>query len=158
MSKQTDFNPYFLNLNNVFCDNIYQYAYIKRYGSNEILYKQGDEPLNLYILLFGQLKKFDKTPHIMDCTVGEFIGAHANFANICYPKTIKIFSPSEILVIWFDYLQDKIERHQHILKEVVQSLIKKRRIVSNILNQQYLQDLKQDISIDSSNTCDTYVF
>lgn len=148
MSKHTDFNPYFLNLNNVFCDNIYQYAYIKRYGSNEILYKQGDEPLNLYILLSGQLKKFGKTPQMMDSTVGEFIGAHANFANICYPETIKIFSSSEILVIRFDYLQEKIEQHQNILKEVVQSLIKKRRIVANISDQRYLQHLKQRISID----------
>lgn len=145
MSKHNDFNPYFLNLNNVFCDNVYQYAYIKRYGSNEILYQQGDKPLNLYILLSGQLKKFGKSPQMMDCTVGEFIGAHANFANICYPETIKIFSPSEILVIRFDYLQKKIEQHQNILKEVVQSLIKKRRIVANISDQRYLQHLKQNM-------------
>lgn len=145
MSKHNDFNPYFLNLNNVFCDNVYQYAYIKRYGSNEILYQQGDVPLNLYILLSGQLKKFGKSPQMMDCTVGEFIGAHANFANICYPETIKIFSPSEILVIRFDYLQEKIEQHQNILKEVVQSLIKKRRIVANISDQRYLQHLKQNM-------------
>lgn len=148
MSKNNHFNPYFLNLNNVLCDNIYQYAYVKHYGSNEMLYQQGDVPLNLYILLSGQLKKFAKTPQMMDCIVGEFIGAHANFANICYPETIKIFSPSEILVIRFDYLQEKIEQHQNILKEVVQSLIKKRRIVTNISDQQYLQHLKQNISID----------
>ncbi|AOO64161.1 cyclic nucleotide-binding domain-containing protein [Sulfurospirillum halorespirans] len=134
MSKHNDFNPYLLNLNNVFCDNVYQYAYIKRYNCNETLYQQGEEPLNLYIFLSGQLKKFGKTNKIMDYTVGECIGAHANFANICYFETVKIFSPSEIFVIQFNYLQERLEQHPNILEEVVEALVKKRSIITNIID------------------------
>jgi len=134
LSKHNDFNPYFLNLNNIFCDNVHHYAYMKCYSSDEILYQQGDVPLNLYILLSGKLKKIGKTSQMMDCSVGEFIGAHANFANICYPETIKIFSPSKIFIIQFNYLQERLEQHQNVLEEVVVNLIKKRSIITNIID------------------------
>lgn len=134
MLQNIDLHPYYLKLNDIFCDNIHQYAYIKRYNCNETLYQQGEEPLNLYIFLSGQLKKLAKTNKIMDYAVGECIGAHANFANICYFETVKIFSPSEIFVIQFNYLQERLEQHQNILTEIVENLVKKRSIITNIMD------------------------
>ena len=107
---------------------------MKRYNCNETIYKQGEVPYNLYILLSGQLKQIgQKHTQIMDCSVGEFIGAHANFANICYFETMQAFTPSEILVINFDYMQKKLEQHQNILDEISENLVKKRNIIINII-------------------------
>ncbi|MDD3343099.1 MAG: cyclic nucleotide-binding domain-containing protein [Sulfurospirillaceae bacterium] len=131
---KTNVSPYFLNLTHLFCDNIHQCSYIKHYSYNEVLYTQGDVPCNLYIFLSGRLRIFRETQQNMDCVAGEFIGAQANFADICYPETVKFFSPGEALIIRFDLFKEKIARYPSLLKEVIECLTRKQKIVINVLD------------------------
>ncbi|MDD2385062.1 MAG: cyclic nucleotide-binding domain-containing protein [Sulfurospirillaceae bacterium] len=142
MSK-SHYEPYFLNLKNLFCDTIHHCSYIKQYSYNETLYHQGDAPRNLYILLSGRLEVFKETTQIMDCIAGECIGAQANFANICYPETVKFFSPGEALVIRFDLFKEKIIQYPTLLKEIIESLTQKQKIVTNALDKKILSYLEK---------------
>jgi len=133
----TKASPYFLNLKSVFCDNMNQYAFIKHYTTNEVLYQQGDVPFNLYIFISGQLKILNKTQQMMHCSVGEFIGAHANFANICYPETVKFLSAGQILVIQFDYFKERIVHYPILFGKIIEGLLQKQKIITNISDQQF---------------------
>ncbi len=135
--------PYFLNLTTLFYDNIHQYAYVKRYAYDETLYKQGDAPRHLYILISGSLKVCNETQRSLNCIEGELIGAQANFATICYLETVKFSSPGEALVIRFDSFHEKILQHPTIFKEVMESLTQKQKIVTNILDKNVLHCLQK---------------
>ena len=141
----TNTAPYFLKLTSLFYENIHQSAYIKRYAYNETLYKQGDAPRNLYIYISGSLKVCDETQRNINCSVGECIGAQANFANICYLETIKFSSPGEVLVIRFDSFKQKLLQHPTVFKEVIESLTRKQKVVTNILDKNLLHCLQQAI-------------
>lgn len=132
MSSKEHLRPCFLNLKSVVCDSIYHHASIKHYAHNEILYQQGDVPLNLYIFLSGALSMSKKTQQIMHCSVGELIGAHANFANIRYPETVKFLSAGDVIAIKFDYFHEKIMQDQILFRKMIEALLKKQKIVTNL--------------------------
>jgi len=130
-------DSYFVNLTNILHGDMHHYASIKHYAYNEILYQKGEAPSHLYIFLSGQLKIYREKQQILDCIDGEFIGAHANFANIRYPETIKFSSPGVIFAIQFDYFQEKIMQYPLLFKGIIEGLIKKQKIVTNILDKQF---------------------
>lgn len=140
--SQSHISPYFLNLKNIFCDNSNQCAYIKHFTYNEILYKQGDAPFNLYIFLSGRLQLLKEKKETMDCVAGEFIGAQANFANICYLETVKFFSPGEVFVIPFASFNAKMEEYPSLRKDIIECLTRKQKIVTNILDEKFSTYLK----------------
>lgn len=147
MSAKEYLSPCFLNLNSIFCDNMNPYVSIQHYSYNEILYHQGDMPVNLYIFLSGQLSMSKKTQHIMNCSVGEWIGAHANFANICYPETVKFLSAGNVLVIKFDYFQEKLRQNPILFRRIIEGLLNKQKIITNIVEKQFSHSLKNSSSM-----------
>ena len=129
-------NPCYLNLGHHSFDTLSTISLIRQCVSGEILFNAGDNPDTLYVLISGNAHAFSRNHYGIVSykhayAIGQLIGAHASFANICHPFSVKCTTASEVLVIKFELLEQFILQDETIKQYIIQSLIQHQVIIMN---------------------------
>ncbi len=113
------------------------------FEAGNIIFYEGDKPIYLHILLDGVVKlyKTDSKGHqiyIHQFTPISLIGELANFENIPFPATAEATTRCKILKIEYSKLDKDFLRNPNVSFEIIKSLSKKTKILSNIIHQEMI--------------------
>lgn len=131
--------PLFSKLSDDSIKKLENISYFKKYNADEIVFYEGDAPGILHILTDGVLRlyKTDNKNHeifIYQFTPPAIIGELANFENIPFPATGKFITSGQLLKIDFKKLESDFFCDSKISLEIIKSLTKKVKILSNVIH------------------------
>lgn len=134
--KNTMTKPCYLNLGHHSFNTLSTLSLIRQCVSGEILFNAGDKPDTLYILISGNAHAFSKNLYGIvsynhHYEIGQLIGAHASFATICHPFSVKCTTASEVMVIKFELLEQFLLENTILKQYIIQSLIQHQVIIMN---------------------------
>ncbi len=111
--------------------------------SGNILFYEGEKSEFLHILLNGVIKLYKTDPKGHQIFIHQFtpislIGELANFENISFPATAEAIIKSEVLKIDYSKLSKDFFKNPNISYEIIKSLSKKVKILSNVIHQEMI--------------------
>ncbi len=135
--------PLFSKLNDESIKKLEYISYFKKFNAGEILFYEGEKPGILHVLVDGVLRlyKTDTKGHeiyIHQFTPTSLVGELANFENMRYPATAKFITKGEVLKIDFEKLEKDFFKNPEICMEIIKSLTKKVKILSNVIHQEMI--------------------
>ena len=118
-------------------------SYFKKFNADEILFYEGDRPGILHVLVDGVLRLYKTDAKGHEIYIHQFIptalvGELANFENMRYPATAKFITKGEVLKIDFQKLEKDFFKHPDISMEIIKSLTRKVKILSNVIHQEMI--------------------
>jgi len=133
--------PLFSKLGDDSIKKLESISYFKKYDAGEIVFYEGDKPGTLYVLTDGVLRlyKTDAKGHeiyIHQFTPTSLVGELANFENMRYPASARFITSGEVLKIDFKKLEKDFFKHPDISMEIIKSLTRKVKILSNVIHQE----------------------
>ena len=131
--------PLFSKLSDEHIKKLESISYFKKYGADEILFYEGDKPGILHVLIDGVLRlyKTDAKGHeifIHQFTPTSLVGELANFENMKFPASARFITNGEVLKIDFKKLEKDFFKNPEICMEIIKSLTKKVKILSNVIH------------------------
>ncbi len=142
MDKVRDI-PLFTKLSEESIRRLENISTFRRYNADEILFYEGDDPGTLYILTEGVLRLFKTDPKGNEIYIHQFIptglvGELACFENMRYPATARFITRGQVLKIDFKRLEQDFFAHPDISMEIIKSLTKKIKILSNVIHKEMI--------------------
>lgn len=124
---------------------------VEKLNKDNILFYEGDESKNMYILLKGIIKLYkvasnDKELVLKYFHENELIAEVANFEEIDYPATAQAFSDIEVLKIDFKSLKEEILVNPVLGYTIMKSLINKVRNLENLVSMHLVLDSKERVA------------
>jgi CRP/FNR family transcriptional regulator len=118
---------------------------------DNILFYEGDESSNLYVLTKGIVKLYKTASNDKEIVMkyfhqNEFIAEVANFDNIPYPATAQCFTDVEVLRIDFEKLKELMIKDPELSFVIQTSLIKKIRNLEKLVSLHVVLDSKERIA------------
>ncbi len=143
--------PLFSKLSDESIKKLESISYFKKFNTDEILFYEGDKSGILHILVDGVLRlyKTDAKGHeiyIHQFTPIALVGELANFENMRYPATAKFIIKGEVLKIDFAKLEKDFFKNPEICMEIIKSLTRKVKILSNVIHQEMILSSEAKIS------------
>jgi CRP/FNR family transcriptional regulator len=131
--------PLFSKLSDENIKKLEAISYFKKYGADEILFYEGEKPGILHVLVEGVLRlyKTDSKGHeifIHQFTPTSLVGELANFENMRFPASARFITDGEILKIDFQKLEKDFFKNPEICMEIIKSLTKKVKILSQVIH------------------------
>jgi len=131
--------PLFSKLSDENIKKLEAISYFKKYNADEIVFYEGDKPGTLHILVDGVLKlyKTDSKGHeiyIHQFSPTAMVGELANFENMKFPASARFVTKGEILKIDFKKLEKDFFKNPDICMEIIKSLTKKVKILSQVIH------------------------
>ncbi len=135
--------PLFTKLSEASIKRLENISTFRRYSADEILFYEGDDPGTLYILTEGVLRLFKTDPKGNEIYIHQFIptglvGELACFENMRYPATARFITRGQVLKIDFKRLEEDFFAHPDISMEIIKSLTKKIKILSNVIHKEMI--------------------
>ncbi len=135
--------PLFTKLSEGSIKRLENISTFRRYSADEILFYEGDDPGTLYILTEGVLRLFKTDPKGNEIYIHQFIptglvGELACFENMRYPATARFITRGQVLKIDFKRLEEDFFAHPDISMEIIKSLTKKIKILSNVIHKEMI--------------------
>lgn len=135
--------PLFSKLSDKNLKALEKISHFKNYNSDEIVFYEGDDPGALYILTDGVLRLYKTDAkgnelYIHQFTPTEMVGELACFENINYPATARFITKGQILKIDFKRLEKDFFQNPEVCMEIIKSLTKKVKILSNVLHKEMI--------------------
>ncbi len=135
--------PLFSNLSDQNIRSLECISQFKSYGANEIVFYEGDAPGTLYVLTDGVLRLYKTDPKGNEIYIHQFVpiglvGELACFENMHYPATARFTTNGQILKIDFKKLEKDFFQNPHISMEIIKSLTKKIKILSNVIHKEVI--------------------
>ncbi len=135
--------PLFSKLSENNIKNLEKISYFKSYGADEIVFYEGDKPGTLYILTEGVLRLYKTDPKGNEVYIHQFVpinivGELACFENMNYPATARFMTKGQILKIDFKKLEKSFFQNPDVSMEIIKSLTKKIKILSNVLHKEII--------------------
>lgn len=120
-------------------------------SKDNILFYEGDESSNLYVLTKGIVKLYKTASNDKEIVMkyfhqNEFIAEVANFDNIPYPATAQCFTDTEVLRIDFEKLKELMFKDPELSFVIQTSLIKKIRNLEKLVSLHVVLDSKERIA------------
>ena len=130
-------------------------------SKNNIVFYEGDNPKYLYLLTKGVIKLYKTSSNHKEIVLkyfhnNELIGEVANFEGIPYPATAKAYSDVEVLKINFEKLKDIIFSNPNMAFNIQTSLIRKIKILENIISTNLVLDSKERVAKYIYNHADDF--
>ena len=102
---------------------------LKQYKKGQIIYAEGEEPDNLWILLKGKVKKYksgigDRVQILRLYRPVQYFGHRAYFAREQYVSTAAAFEPSTVGFIPMHIVEDLIRRNNELAMFIIHNLSK----------------------------------
>ena len=118
---------------------------------DSIVFYEGDESKNMFLLTKGIIKLYKVTSHDKEVILkyfhaNETIAEVANFENINYPATAQAFTDIEILKINFEELKKIIHQNPSLSYKIMTSLIKKIRNLENVISMHIVLDSQERVA------------
>ncbi len=131
--------PLFSKLSDENIKKLESISYFKKYNADEIVFYEGDKPGILHVLVDGVLRlyKTDAKGHeiyIHQFSPNALVGELANFENLRFPASAKFITSGEILKIDFKKLEKDFFKNPEICMEIIKSLTKKVKILSQVIH------------------------
>jgi len=131
--------PLFSKLSNENIRKLEAISYFKRYNAGEIVFYEGEKPGILHVLVEGVLRlyKTDSKGHeifIHQFTPNALVGELANFENMRFPASARFITNGEVLKIDFKKLEKDFFKNPDICMEIIKSLTKKVKILSQVIH------------------------
>jgi len=131
--------PLFSKLSNENLKKLESISYFKKYNANEILFYEGDKPGILHVLVDGVLRLYKTNAKGQEIYIHQFIptalvGELANFENMKFPATARFVTNGEVLKIDFKKLEKDFFQNPDICMEIIKSLTKKVKILSQVIH------------------------
>ncbi len=135
--------PLFNKLSDENIKKLESISYFKKFNADEILFYEGDKAGILHVLVDGVLRlyKTDTKGHeiyIYQFSPTSLVGELANFENMRYPATAKFITKGEVLKIDFAKLEEDFFKNPEICMEIIKSLTRKVKILSNVIHQEMI--------------------
>jgi CRP/FNR family transcriptional regulator len=135
--------PLFTKLSDNSIQKLESISHFKTYDANEIVFYEGDDPGTLYILVQGVLRLYKTDAKGNEVYIHQFIptglvGELACFENMCYPASARFITKGEVLKIDFKRLEDDFFADPTICMEIIKSLTKKIKILSNVIHKEMI--------------------
>ena len=135
--------PLFSKLSDESIKKLESISYFKKFNTDEILFYEGDKPGILHVLVDGVLRLYKTDAKGHEIYIHQFIptalvGELANFENMRYPATAKFIVKGEVLKIDFQKLEKDFFKHPDISMEIIKSLTRKVKILSNVIHQEMI--------------------
>ena len=102
---------------------------LKEYKKNQIIYAEGEEPDNLWILLHGKVKKYksgigDRVQILRLFRPVQYFGHRAYFAQENYGSTAAAFEPSVLGSIPMEIVEELIRKNNELAMFIIHNLSK----------------------------------
>ncbi len=135
--------PLFSKLSDKNVKRLEAISYFKKYNTDEILFYEGEKPGILHVLIDGVLKLYKTNAKGQEIYIHQFVppalvGELANFENMKFPATAKFVIKGEVLKIDFTKLEKDFFKNPEICMEIIKSLTKKVKILSNVIHQEMI--------------------
>ncbi len=135
--------PLFSKLSDKSIKKLEKISHFKKYDSGEIVFYEGDAPGTLYILVDGVLRLYKTDAKGNELYIHQFIptglvGELACFENMKYPASARFITKGEVLKIDFKRLEDDFLSNPLICREIISSLTKKVKILSNVIHKEMI--------------------
>ena len=135
--------PLFSKLSTQNIEKLERISSFHAYEANKILFYEGDKSKYLYVLLSGVLRMYKTNSKGQELYIHQFVpisfvGELACFENIAFPATAKFITKGEILKIDFKSLEQDFFKNPRISMEVIKSLTKKIKILSNVIHKEMI--------------------
>ncbi len=135
--------PFFSSLSDENIKKLGQISCFRNYNADELLFYEGDEPGKLYILVDGVLRLYKTDPKGHEIYIHQFtpismIGELANFENMRFPASAKFITSGTVLKIEYSKLEDLLYENSQICMEIIKSLTKKVKILSNVIHHEMI--------------------
>jgi len=135
--------PIFTKLSEESIAKLEKISHFKSYSADEILFYEGDDPGTLYILINGVLRLYKTDAKGNEIYIHQFIqtglvGELACFENMCYPASARFITKGEVLKVDFKKLEDDFFADPKICMEIIKSLTKKVKILSNVIHKEMI--------------------
>ncbi len=131
--------PLFSKLSEKSLENLAKISSFKSYGSNEIVFYEGDSPGTLYVLTEGVLRLYKTDTKGNEIYIHQFtpiglVGELACFENMRYPATARFVTKGQIFKIDFKKLEKDFFHNPEVSMAIIKSLTKKIKILSNVIH------------------------
>lgn len=141
----------FKDLSEETINKIEEFSTLLKLSKNNIVFYEGDESKDLYLLSKGIIKLYKTSSNDKEIILkyfhsNEFIAEVANFEQIPYPATAQSFTDVEIIRIDFEKLKELIFLDPQLSFVIQKSLIKKIRNLENVVSLQLVLDSKERIA------------
>lgn len=118
---------------------------------DSVLFYEGDESRNMYILTKGIIKLYKVTSNDKEVILkyfhpSESIAEVANFENIPYPATAQAFTDIQVLKINFEKLKEIIFSNPSLSYKLMTSLIKKIKNLENLVSMHVVLDAQERVA------------
>ena len=102
---------------------------LQQYKKGQIIYAEGDEPENLWILLKGKVKKYksgigDRVQILRLYRPVQYFGHRAYFANEPYVSTAAAFEPSTVGSLSMEIVESLIRKNNELAMFIIHNLSK----------------------------------
>lgn len=135
----------FKNLSDENLKTLERFSYEKEFKKGDILFYEGEEPENLYILTEGIVRVYKANFKGQEITLHHFhpvslIAELANFERLNYPATAEFETDGKVLAINFDMFEKEILKNPALSYELLKSLLYKIKILDNVIVQNLMMD------------------
>jgi len=131
--------PLFSKLSDENIKKLEAISYFKKYNANEIVFYEGEKPGILHVLVDGVLRLYKTNSKGQEIFIHQFtpnalVGELANFENMRFPASARFVTSGEILKIDFKKLEEDFFKNPEICMEIIKSLTKKVKILSQVIH------------------------
>ncbi len=135
----------FKNLSDENIKKLERFSYEKNFEKGDLLFYEGEEPENLYILTEGIIRVYKTDFKGHEITLHHFypislIAELANFEKMNYPATAEFETPGRVIAINFDMFEKEIMKNPELSYEIVKSLLHKIKVLDNVIVQNLMMD------------------
>ncbi|WP_457642297.1 Crp/Fnr family transcriptional regulator [Persephonella sp.] len=135
----------FENLTDDHLEKIKRLSFEREYEKGDLLFYEGEEPENLYILTEGILRVYKTDLKGHEITLHHFhpvslIAERANFENIPYPANAEFETDGKVLAINFRSFEKELLKDANLCFNIMKSLLYKIKILDEVIVQNLMMD------------------
>ena len=124
---------------------------LKKYKNNQIIFYEGDESLNLHIVIDGKVDIFKTNIKGKEISLKQFIpfsfiAEISNYNHIKFPASAKTMEDSTILLINYKEFEHNLLYHPSIASIIIESISKKVLTLEKIISENMTMDATQRIA------------
>ena len=124
---------------------------LKSYKSNQIIFYEGEESLNLHIVIDGKVDIFKTNIKGKEISLKQFIpfsfiAEISNYNHIKFPASAKTIEDSTILIINYKEFEQNLLYHPSIASNIIESISKKVLTLEKLISENMTMDATQRIA------------
>jgi len=143
--------PIFSQLNSSEIEDLQKISFLKSLQKDEILFFEGDDSINLYMIVDGYIDIYKTDIHAKQITLKRFapfsfIAEVSNYNNMKFPATAKSINNTTVLVIDYIKFEKQFLYHPTIIPIVLKSVTNKVISLEKIISENLIMNATQRVA------------